>query len=252
VPASAPGLLVQDVVYAGLDALAAVVPLDLCAYLHSTDDSGPQLYLRRPSLASMEANEAFHLFANLRDLLAADLPEEGAVEIAGIIGCHAVTLRTEGGRSRGLWVLGRRADTMAVHEHARSLALARAVGAICHAVEAASSTVDPMPEPLRVLVTTSGGQAEAEVAVGLAAEVRTGHGRDESPLAAVARATIDTVDPSIELVHAADDELSGERAVVVVVRRGEEHSAIGAALSGTDPLRATAAAALLAAANLQR
>ncbi|MCU1463946.1 MAG: hypothetical protein JWO37_4021 [Acidimicrobiales bacterium] len=204
----------------------------------------------------MEANEAFHLFANLRDLLTADLPEEGDVEMAGLIGCRAVTLRTEGSRSKGLWVLGRRADTMAEHEQARSMALARALGAVCHAVEAASGVADAiaeaMAEPLRVLVTTSGGQAEAEVAVGLAAEVRTGHGRDESPLAAVARATIDTVDPAIELVHAADDELGGERAVLVVVRRGEDHTAIGAALSGTDPLRATAAAALQAAANLPR
>ena len=149
----------------------------------------------------MDANEAFHLFADLRDLLVADLPEESDVDIAGLVGCHAVTLRTVGPRSKGLSVLGRRGDTLSGDERGHAVTLARAVGAVCHAVETASGP-ESAPETLRVLVTTSGGQAEAEVAVGLAAEVRTGRGRDESPLAAVARAAIDTVDPTIQLVHA--------------------------------------------------
>jgi hypothetical protein len=249
VPASAPGLLVQDVVYAGLDALCAVVPLDLCAYLHSAADGGPQLYLRRPSLAAMDANDAFQLFANLRDLLAADLPEEGNVEIPSLVGSHAATLRTEGVVSKGLWVLGRRANPLGGDEHTRSMALARALGSVCHAVEAAAGP-EPAPEPLRVLVTTSGGQADAEVAVGLAGEIRTGRGRHESPLAAVALAAIDTLDPKVELLHAGDDEVGGERAVLVVVRAGDDRSAVGAALSGSDPLRATASAALQAVTRL--
>jgi len=199
----------------------------------------------------MDANEAFHLFADLRDLLVADLPEESDVDIAGLVGCHAVTLRTVGLRSKGLSVLGRRGDTLSGDERGHAVTLARAVGAVCHAVETASGP-ESAPETLRVLVTTSGGQAEAEVAVGLAAEVRTGRGRDESPLAAVARAAIDTVDPTIQLVHAADDELGGERAVVVVVRGNDDATAIGAALSGSDSLRAAANAALEATARLPR
>ena len=186
-----------------------------------------------------------------RVAIVADLPEESDVDIAGLVGCHAVTLRTVGPRSKGLSVLGRRGDTLSGDERGHAVTLARAVGAVCHAVETASGP-ESAPETLRVLVTTSGGQAEAEVAVGLAAEVRTGRGRDESPLAAVARAAIDTVDPTIQLVHAADDELGGERAVVVVVRGNDDATAIGAALSGSDSLRAAANAALEATARLPR
>jgi len=52
-PAEA-GVVVQDIVYAGLEAIGAAIPLDLCAYLHATDDQGPQLLLGAPDLASIE------------------------------------------------------------------------------------------------------------------------------------------------------------------------------------------------------
>src|SRR5205809_5878889 len=67
-PADA-GVMLQDVVYAGLEAMRAAVPLDLCAYLHATDDQGPQLFLGAPDLASIEPTEAFSLFNALRDAL---------------------------------------------------------------------------------------------------------------------------------------------------------------------------------------
>src|SRR5437870_3766656 len=67
-PADA-GVMLQDIVYAGLEALRAAIPLDLCAYLHATEDQGPQLFLGSPDLGSIDSTEAFSLFSALRDAL---------------------------------------------------------------------------------------------------------------------------------------------------------------------------------------
>src|SRR3954467_13874518 len=102
--ATALGVLVQGVAYAGPDALRAAIPLDLCAYLHTTADAGPQLYLRAPDLSAMDATEAFNLFSALRDTL--DNQEtEGATTLIG--GFQSFTVVTSGVRSRGLFVVGR-------------------------------------------------------------------------------------------------------------------------------------------------
>src|SRR3954467_5988996 len=106
--ATALGVLVQGVAYAGPDALRAALPLDLCAYLHTTADAGPQLYLRSPDLSKMEATSAFNLFTALRDTL--DNQEtEGA--ITPISGFESFTVVTVGLRSRGLFVVGRRDES---------------------------------------------------------------------------------------------------------------------------------------------
>src|SRR3954470_12208703 len=107
------GVLVQRVAYAGLDALRAAIPLDLCAYLHTTADAGPQLYLRAPDLSKMDATSAFSLFSSVRDTL--DNQEtEGA--ITPISGFESFTVVTQGLRSRGLFVLGRREYPLDSHE----------------------------------------------------------------------------------------------------------------------------------------
>ena len=55
-PAEAdPGLFVQRIVYAGLDAVRTVAALDLCAYVHAATGFGPQLYLRAPDLSYSHA-----------------------------------------------------------------------------------------------------------------------------------------------------------------------------------------------------
>ena len=92
-PAEA-GVVVQDIVYAGLEAMGAAIPLDLCAYLHATDDQGPQLFLGAPDLASIEPTEAFSLFTALRDAL--QDPHEGD-ETMLLGGYLAIALSTEVG-----------------------------------------------------------------------------------------------------------------------------------------------------------
>src|SRR6202035_2399459 len=69
-------LVLQRVVYAGLDSLRLVLAPDLCACLHAVKGQNPQLYLRSPDLATLSATEAFTLFSGLRDLL--DTPDVGA------------------------------------------------------------------------------------------------------------------------------------------------------------------------------
>ena len=59
-------LVLQRVVYAGLDALRLVLAPDLCACLHAGATDSPQLYLRAPELSSLSATEAFTLFSALR------------------------------------------------------------------------------------------------------------------------------------------------------------------------------------------
>src|ERR1051326_8240104 len=102
-PADA-GLMVQDVVYAGLEAMRAAVPLDLCAYLHATDDQGPQLFLGAPDLASIDPTEAFSLFTALRDAL--HDPHEGD-ETMLLGGYLAIAVSSEGVSSHGVHVVGR-------------------------------------------------------------------------------------------------------------------------------------------------
>src|SRR3954462_10654640 len=93
------GLLVQQVAYAGLDALRAALPLDLCAYLHTTADAGPQLYLRAPDLSQLEATDAFNLFSALRDTLDRQDTEGATTTVNGF---QSFTVVTTGVRSRGL------------------------------------------------------------------------------------------------------------------------------------------------------
>src|SRR5438477_11369645 len=97
-PADA-GVMVQDLVYAGLEAMRAAIPLDLCAYLHATEDQGPQLFLGSPDLGSIDSTEAFSLFSALRDAL--HDPHEGD-ETMLLGGYLAGAISSEGAQSRGL------------------------------------------------------------------------------------------------------------------------------------------------------
>src|SRR3954466_2491171 len=85
------GVLVQRVAYAGLDALRAALPLDLCAYLHTAADAGPQLYLRAPDLSRLDATDAFNLFGALRDTLDSQATEGATTPINGF---HSFTVVT--------------------------------------------------------------------------------------------------------------------------------------------------------------
>src|SRR3954469_6193247 len=240
------GVLVQRVAYAGLDALRAAIPLDLCAYLHTTADTGPQLYLRAPDLSKMDATSAFSLFTAVRDTL--DNQEtEGAVTAIG--GFESFTVVTEGLRSRGLFVLGRRESALDPHEQEVASALCRSIGAVSHALSDAG-LADTEPSPVRIAVEVSDGQARADVLVSRAGEMRIGQGEASSASVAVAVATLDAVDPALKLIQCSEDEIGAERAVLVLIRDEGGTNALGSALCGSDPLQATAGAALQAADRL--
>src|SRR5579871_3477626 len=145
-----PGSAVQDLAYAGLDALRAMVPLDLCAYLHVSSALGPQLYLRAPDLVALNPTEAFDLFSSLRDILASAEP---GVSRAQVTRFQSVTVLTAGQASRSLFVFGRSEDPLSDDEQTLAAGLCRAVGIAAHAVEA--STSPPVEGgPLKVSVET--------------------------------------------------------------------------------------------------
>lgn len=235
--------------YAGLEALRAAIPLELCAYLHATGDLGPQLYLGAPQLSQMDATEAFSLFSALRDALG---DEHDGDEIMLLGGYLAVAVSTRGWHSRGLHVVGRRAASLAEHEREVVIRLSRALGAVCHAVEGVTEGAGPSAAPARVVVELAGEATRAEVVVPFGGELRAGAAEAPSALRAVALAVIDAIDHSLKLAEATEGEIGTERAVLALLSDERGRSALGAALSGagTDPLQATAAATLDAATRL--
>ena len=240
------GLLVQRVVYAGLDALRSVLSLELCACIHVASGFGPQLYLRAPDLSALDATEAFTLFSALRDLL--EQPERD-VSTVTVSGFTAMTRATAGPRSRSLFVCGRREGPLDPHEEAISAALCDAIGAAAHALEEAAGD-EAASGSIRVVIEVADGVAKAEVSVPSLTGMQLGKGEAASPSRAVAQATLAAVDPTLKLGDASDEDVDGERAVLVLVRDGTGRAALGAALCGNDPLQATALAALEAARHL--
>lgn len=240
------GVLVQDLIYAGLDAIRSAAGLDLCAYLHVAPDQGPQLFLETPSLAGVDPTEAFNLFTALRDALEREGGDEEAV---GIGRYEAVAIRTRGPSSRGLHVAGRRGHGLGAEEREVVVRLARRFGTLAHHIES-TDTRGRGPVATRVTVETAEGHARAEVEVSGAARVGTAEA--PTPVRAVASAALGAVDDGLKLVDAVEGEIGGERAVLVVLTDALGRSAIGASLlgEGADTLAAAAAAALDAAARL--
>jgi hypothetical protein len=246
-PTSELGLLIQDTVYAGLDALRASIPLDLCAYLHVAHDSGPQLYLRSPELSSMDANEAFELFGALRDTLREAPNEETEVALGSYV---AMALTTNGSRSRGLHVVGRRSAGLERSERDLATRLCRSLAGVCHNLEArAEPAVDATP--IRVAVESGDNESKAEVSVPVSGGLRTGWGSGSSAVAAVATAVLDALGADWELVHAGDADAAGEHALLVLLSDSAGRPSLGCALAASDPLRAVAAATLDAANRLR-
>ncbi|MCI0345729.1 MAG: hypothetical protein L0221_09855 [Chloroflexi bacterium] len=243
------GLVIQDLVYAGLDALGAATSLDLCAFLHAAGDLGPQLYLARPSLAEMDATEAFNLFTALRDT---SEDEHDGDEIILLGGYLALAVTTRGRYSRGLHVIGRRDGSLDEHERELAVKLCRSFGRAAHALESAPDRPRTAAAPARVAVELVGDLTRAEVAVPIGGEVRTGTAEAPAAPRAVALAVIDAVDQSLKLGEAIEGEIGTERAVLVLLTDERGRSILGASLcgAGADPLQATAAAALDAASRL--
>jgi len=248
-PTTETGLAIQELVYGGLEAISTVMPLDFCAYLHAAGDLGPQLYLARPTLAEMDATEAFNLFTALRDTLLDDHDGDETILLGGYL---AVAVSTRGRYSRGLHVIGRRDVSLDEAERELAVKLCRSFGRTAHALEDSTDHPKPVPGPVRVAVELLGDLTRAEVAVPIAGEIRTGQAEAPSAPRAVALAVIDAVDQSLKLGEAIEGEIASERAVLVLLADERGRSALGAALcgAGADPLQATATAAIEAASRL--
>lgn len=233
-------LTVQSVAYAGLDALLAAAPLDLCAYLHVGDQLGPQLYLRQPTLADLDPADAFRLFSTLRDLLDERPQEDLRTRIDVFDASVAVS---SGSRSHGLWAAGRR-DGLRDEDAATAVSLGRAIMTVCHAAESAAAA-SSLPVVVRVGVDTRGDRTTAEVEIDGGRSI-TGYGSGATPLAAVATATIDALAPSFKLIAADEDTIDDQRVVLVLVRDDQGDSTVGSALVDRGALVAAAEATLVA------
>ncbi|MCA1834247.1 MAG: hypothetical protein ABR548_04150 [Actinomycetota bacterium] len=226
----------QQAIYAGLDALLSVVPLDLCAYLHLPASSGPQLYLRRPDLSGLDSSAAFNLFGALRDAAASDRPE--------IPGYNTVFVSTSGPGSRGLHAIGRRDEKLDEHERAIIDALCRATAAVAHTMESTQKRY----EPGRVAVEITGDIVNAHVEVLAGDERWTGRAERATAHEAVCAAALDAVHPEVSLTAARPVDIGDAKAAVVLVE-GASTQRLGSALyqENGDPLFAFAVAALEAA-----
>lgn len=248
------GLLVQSIVYAGLEALRAAVPLDLAAYLHEAPDQGPQLFLGAPTLADIEPTAAFNLFAALRDGLGGD--RDG--ETLDVPGYRAIAITTRGAASRGVHVLGRRDEVLRDGDRETLVRLVHTFASLAHTVEQApphdrlASGAPRIYLPMRVLVETIADGAEATVTVSAGDEQRTQTARAASTARAVALAAVAAVDPSMKVIDAGEEQIGGTHAILALVADAHGRHAIGAAIvdEHTDTLRATATAALDAAVRL--
>lgn len=231
-----PQAAAQEAIYAGLDALLSVVPLDLCAYLHLPSHGGPQLYLRRPDLSSLDSSAAFTLFGALRDAAASEQPE--------IPGYNAVFVATAGAGSRGLHAIGRRDAKLDDHERGVADALCRATAAVAHAMESTQKRF----EPARVGVEITGDIVVATAEVYAGDERWSGRAERPTPHEAVCAAVLDAVRPDVALTAAKPVDVGDGKAAVVLVE-GAGAQRLGSALyqPDGDPLFAFAVATLEAA-----
>ena len=251
------GLLVQTIVYAGLEALRAAVPLDLAAYLHETPDQGPQLFLGAPTLADIDPTAAFNLFAALRGGLGSQ--RDG--EELDVPGYRAIAITTGGAVSKGVHVLGRRASAPTPDERAGLVRLAHTFAALGHSVEQAPPGAAPANgdglrriAPVRVVVETVPGGAEATVTIDIDGRPVTQTAHASGTARAVATAAVACVDPSLKVVEAGEEQIGGARAVLALIAATDGRQMLGTSLidDQTDSLRATSIAALDAAERLSR
>jgi hypothetical protein len=137
-------LSVQELIYAGLEAVEAAISIDLCAYLHVSGDFGPQLFLSSPNLSNLSPAVAFDLFSGLRDALdwaALNATEPGIEQTCVLAGYESVTVATAGPISRGLFAVGRTARPLLDQERHVATRLCSALGNACHRLEAAVTSV---------------------------------------------------------------------------------------------------------------
>lgn len=131
-------LPLQELVYAGLDALAAVTDLDVCAYLHDSPSTGPQLFLGAPSLDAGKGPQALALLADLTAVLERAHGDDGpvaAVVEEVVAGVPCLTVTTVGPDGYGVHALGRRAPDLPPATRAALVRLAEALGGALHRLQ---------------------------------------------------------------------------------------------------------------------
>lgn len=128
----------QDVIYAGLDAVQAVVSVDLCAYLHAPRGVDAQLYLGVPSLSALPATRAMELFRALGQERTQLHRTGTASRRTTLAGFHAVSVFTSGTDSDGVHVVGRLGRPLDDAEEAVATRLCLALGKAGHVIDASA------------------------------------------------------------------------------------------------------------------
>lgn len=232
--------------YSGLDLLRSGMQLDLCAYLHSVPEVGPQLYLRAPDLSSMEPSEAFAVFAQLRDTLEGQHEEVGHFAAGAYEG---VSIKTTGVRSKGLHVVGRRDGSLTEQQRDVAARVCRAVASVVHVVEGFGGKA-PQASPARVNVEVIEGRARAEVSIAAPQGLRNGSAEGSEPVRAVANAVVAALEVDAKVIDAIEGDVGDERVILVLLTGPFDQRAVGASLSARDLLHATATATLDAVTRL--
>jgi hypothetical protein len=151
-PHRALDLPLQELVYAGLQALLAVTDLDVCAYLHDSVDTGPQLFLGTPTLAAAKGPEASSLLADLSAVLQrahGELPGGVAIGEERIAGVPCTVVTTAGPEGRGVHALGRRTPEVPDATRLALVRLATALGGAVHRLQWAASAGAGATTPAR-------------------------------------------------------------------------------------------------------
>lgn len=231
--------LLDQLVSAGFDLLAEQADLALCAYLHAPHAGDPHLFLRAPAFESLTPTSAFRLFHQIAMLTNLD-DDEGEYPWEGRT---AHFLRTHGRRSDGLHVVAPMAGAFEPAARRVVREVCRAFGAVAHQVHAGDD--DDLPTPHLVLTTGTEGVA-VEATVHDVDTTRIGRGRAERRPDAVARAVLDAMAPTLQLVDVRVLASDPVQAVLVVLTDDEDRLRLGVATVETEDTDATALATLRA------
>lgn len=234
--------VLAEAVQQGLYALRSSLLLDLCAYLHDSDEAGPRFFLFSPDLSEMSATEALELFSLLRERLASSGERVEELRIGSYRG---VTVCTIGRRSRGLHVLGRRDEPLDVSTIDTGTRLARGLGVSHHMGEWFGRPVPAWDQP-RVAVSTNESGVSSEVSISVGPDRIEGRGSGKTVPEAVASATLDaTGESNVALIGAALGRIGESTSALVLIETHSGQRFVGCSLAANDddliasPARAT-------------
>jgi hypothetical protein len=240
---SATRLLLQRLLYAGLDAIQASVPVELAACLHRVGDEEAQLYVRAPELTTLNLAQTVEITAALREIGEHPELQEATLEVGGY---EARALVTGDARAITIWIFGRRGEPIADDDLDLIDNVVVAVGGVAASM-AETDFAERWDGIIRLSVDAAEELPRAEVAVAGPKTVTTGVASGASTAEAVANAIILAVNPSLHLAGISDVEVDGADAVVVMLRNSAGRGATGSALAGANPLHAVGHATLEAA-----